>query len=53
MKVLFIFGFATFTFAEESGTSLLPPWKQKERLKNEVTIENEPENISRVTKEWW
>ena len=53
MKVLFIFGLATFTLAGESDTSLLPPWKDKERLKNEITIESEPENISRVTKEWW
>ena len=43
MKVFFIFGLATFTFASEND---------KQRLKNEITIENEQKNVSRVVREW-
>ena len=53
MKVFWIFGYITFALAGKSDTSLVPPRKHKERLKSEMSIESEPENISRVTKEWW
>ena len=48
MKVLLIFGFATFALAEKNDTSLLPTRKHKTRLKNETIHEREHEEFNQL-----